>query len=328
MATNAFKVLVIGPIHERGMALLRERSDVAVEVIDVPTAEQIAARIEDADGVVLRTAPLRGDLVDRARRLKVVSRHGVGYDNVDLEALSRRRIPLTITADANAIAVAEHTLYLMLALAKRGPGYDRATRAGEWAARNRLDRVELCGRRVLILGFGRIGREVALRCEAFGMEVSVYDPYVDHETIGRAGYHPVDDFRAELPRTHVLSVHTPLTGETSHMIGRAELGMLAEHAFVLNASRGGIVDEVALLEALQTGRLAGAGLDVLEDEPPARDHPLLALDNVVLSPHAAGLTQESAVRMAVSCARNLLAGLDGKLDLSMVVNPEVLQLQP
>jgi len=321
---NRYKLLIVEPFHAEGMKLIKARSDVAYEIIEAPSEAELMARIRDVDGVTLRTARLPAAVIERAERLKVVARHGVGYDNVDLEALNRRRIPLAITADANAISVAEHAMFLMLALAKRGVANDRATREGSWAVRNRLDRVDLYGQHVLVIGFGRIGREVALRCEAFGMQVSVHDPYVGHESIGRAGHHPVDDFRALLPEVDVLSVHVPLNGETSHMIGAVELAALPAHALVLNVSRGGIVDETALIEALRTDQIRGAGLDVFEDEPPARDNPLLGLDNVVLSPHAAGLTQQSAVRMAVSTARNVLAGLDGTLDPAMVVNRAVL----
>jgi D-3-phosphoglycerate dehydrogenase len=322
---NRYKILIVEPFHAEGMKLIKARSDVAYEILEAPSEAELLAKIADADGVTLRTARLGGAAIERAGRLKIVARHGVGYDNVDLEALNRRGIPLAITADANAISVAEHTLFLMLALAKRGVANDRATREGNWAARNRLDRVDLSGQHVLIIGFGRIGREVALRCEAFGMRVSIHDPYVGHEAIGRAGHHPVDDFRALLPEVDVLSVHVPLDGKTSHMIGAMELAALPEHALVLNVSRGGIVDETALIEALRTGQIGGAGLDVFELEPPARDNPLFGLDNAVLSPHGAGLTQQSAVRMAVSTAKNVLAGLDGTLDPTMVVNRAVLE---
>jgi D-3-phosphoglycerate dehydrogenase len=322
---NSYKVLIIGPFHREGMKLLEARGDLCVEVVDGGSADEIEARIADADGVTLRTSRLPGAILEKARRLKVVSRHGVGYDNVDLDVLNRRGIPLAIAADANAVSVAEHTLFLMLALARRGAAQDRATREGRFAERNRLDRIDLHGRRVLIIGFGRIGREVAVRCAAFGMHVSVCDPYVGHEAIGRSGFHPVDDFRPVLPETDLLTVHVPLDETTWHLIGAPELEALPRHALVINVARGGIVDETALILALRNGTIRGAGLDGLEEEPPARDNPLFGLDNVVLSPHGAGLTEQSAVRMAVSTAKNLLAGLDGDLDPNMVVNREVLK---
>jgi D-3-phosphoglycerate dehydrogenase len=318
------KVLVIQLFHDEGMKLLEARPDVSYEIVN-GALDELSEKIVDADGVTVRTSPLPASVIDRAARLKVVSRHGVGYDNIDVAALSRRGIPLAIAADANATAVAEHTLYFMLALAKQGLRYDRATRTGGWAVRNSLGAVDLMGRRVLVMGFGRIGREVARRCAAFGMQVMVYDPYVQANVIEAAGdYRSVPDFAAVLPETDVLTVHMPLGPDSRALIGQAELAALPAHAFVINAARGGIVDEAALHEALTSGKIAGAGLDVFDQEPPQSDHPLFALDNVILSPHSAGLSKEAAIRMAISTAKNVLAGIDGKLDPSMVVNREVL----
>jgi D-3-phosphoglycerate dehydrogenase len=318
------KVLIIQPFHEDGMKLFAARPDVAYEVVD-GALDELAEKIADADGVTIRTTPLPAEVLDRALRLKVVSRHGVGYDNIDVDALTRRGIPLAIAADANATAVAEHTLYFMLALAKQGLRYDRATREGRFAVRNSLDAVDLMGRRVLVMGFGRIGREVAKRCAAFGMAVMVYDPYVQANVIEAAGdCRSVPDFEAALPETDVLTVHMPLGADSRGLIGAAELAALPAHAFVINAARGGIIDEAALHDALTSGRIAGAGLDVFDREPPPDDHPLFALPNVILTPHSAGLSKEAAIRMAISTAKNVLAGIDGKLDPSMVVNREVL----
>jgi D-3-phosphoglycerate dehydrogenase len=318
------KVLVVQPFHEDGMKLLEARADVSVEIVD-GALEELANKIADADGVTMRTSSLPAAVIERAERLKVVARHGVGYDNIDVDALTRRGIPLAIAADANATAVAEHTLFFMLALAKQGLRYDRATRAGGWEVRNSLEAVDLLGRRVLVMGFGRIGREVAKRCAAFGMQVMVYDPYVQANLIEAAGdWRSVPDFQAVLSETDVLTVHLPLGPDSRSLIGAAELAALPGHAFVINAARGGIVDETALHDALVSGKIAGAALDVFDQEPPPEDHPLFALENVILSPHSAGLSKEAAIRMAVSTARNVLAGIDGRLDPAMVINREVL----
>ena len=319
------RILIIGAFHADGMKLFEARPEIALEITDGSDQAELAERIKDADAVTIRTALLPAAVIGRAERLKVVSRHGVGYDNIDVEALTRRRIPLAIAADANATAVAEHTLYFMLALAKQGLAYDRATRENRWSVRNSLDAVDLLGRRVLVMGFGRIGREVARRCAAFGMQVSVYDPYVQANIIEQSGdYRSIPDFEAALPETDILTVHMPLGAESRSLIGANELAALPPHAFVINAARGGIIDEQALYDALTTGTIAGAALDVFDQEPPPEDHPLFALPNVILTPHSAGLSKEAAIRMAISTARNALAGLDGKLDPSMVVNREVL----
>jgi D-3-phosphoglycerate dehydrogenase len=263
-------------------------------------------------------------VLEQAERLKVVSRHGVGYDNVDLDVLNRRGIPLALTADANATSVAEHVLFMMLHLAKRAASYDRATREGAWAVRNSLGAVDIGGRRLLIVGFGRIGKEVAKLCQAFRMQISVYDPYVPADVIQAAGCYPAETVETVLGETDILTVHMPLTDDTRNLVDEAAFKALPRDAFVINCARGGIVDETALHAALVSGEIAGAGLDVFEQEPPPGDHPLFALDNVILSPHSAGLTLECAKRMAVSTARNVLAGIDGDLDPSMVVNRNVL----
>lgn len=322
------KILIIQPFHDDGLALLDAREDVTYEIIDGSSIEEMRAKIVDADGVTIRTALLPGKVLDRAERLKIVSRHGSGYDNIDVNHLTRRRIPLALAADANATSVAEQALFMMLHLAKLGSHYDRATRKGDFEIRNSLQTTDIYGKRLLILGFGRIGREVARIAQAFRMQVAVYDPFVPDDTMQMALCRPVEDFRTELAETDILSVHMPLTEETQHLIGAAELAALPEHAFLINVARGGIMDETALLDALTSGRIAGAGLDVFEREPPPHDHPFFALENVVLSPHSAGLTLECAKRMAVSTVRNVLAGLDGRLDLAMVVNKDVLSAPP
>ncbi len=317
-------ILIIQPIHEDGMALLEARDDVSFDIIESASIEEMQEKIVDADGVTIRTALLPKEVLEQAERLKVVSRHGVGYDNVDLDHLNSRGIPLALAADANASSVAEHVLFMMLHLAKRGARYDRATRTGDWTLRNSLEAVDIGGRRILILGFGRIGRQVAKLCQAFAMKVSVFDPFVPADAIQATGCEPVVDFQSMLAETDVLTVHMPLSEETRNLISNAEFSALPKDAFVINCARGGIVDEHALHKALTSGAIAGAGLDVFDQEPPADDHPLFALENVVFSPHSAGLTLECAKRMAVSTVRNVLAGLDGTLDPAMVVNRNVL----
>ncbi len=317
------KLLVIQPIHEAGMALLEDRPDVAYEVVE-DALPSLAAKLADVEAITVRTVPLPRQLLELAPRLKVVARHGVGYDNLDVAYLTERRIPLAVTANANAISVAEHAMFMLLHLAKAATAHDQATRQAGWPVRNRLLALDLAGRRLLIIGFGRIGSRVAKRALAFDMTVLVYDPYVPAERIIAAGCEPVADFRAILPTVDVLSLHAPLTAETRGLIGPAELASLPSHALLINTARGGMVDEAALAAALRGGQLAGAGLDVFEQEPPAEGHALFGLSNVVLSPHIAGVTQEAAQRMAIATMQNALAGLDGRLDPATVVNREVL----
>lgn len=317
-------VLVLGRIHEAGQAILRRRAGLTFEMLPAATEAEILERTPNADAILVRTTKLTAAAIERAARLKIVSRHGVGYDNVDLAALDRRGIPLTLVGNVNALSVAEHTLFLMLDLAKRGLEYDRATRTGNWKLRDTFGATELSGKTLLLLGFGRIGREVAKRAQPFGMTVMAYDPYVRDAAMQAARVVPVAKLDEALPIADYVSVHMPMTPETRGIIGARALGLMKPSAIVISTARGGLVDEAALVEALKTRRIRAAGLDVFEEEPPPADHPFFALDNILLSPHMAGLTEECAMRMAMVSANNVLAGLDGRLDRELVVNKQVL----
>lgn len=318
------KVLILGKLHAAGLERLGAVAGIEIEELPDHAAE-LPDRVADADAIIVRMTPIDTDLIDAAPNLRIVARHGVGYEAVDVDALTRRAIPLALVGDVNSGAVAEHTLALMLALAKRLVAYDQATRAGEFAISDSFSARELSGRTVLILGFGRIGRQVARRCAAFEMSVVVADPFVEASVVREAGYRYLGDFHDALGEADYVTVHVPKSPDTEYLIGAAELGAMKPEASVLNLSRGGIVDEAALRDALVAGRLRGAALDVFEDEPPASDNPLFALDSVVVSPHCAALTEECARRMALACAENVLAVLDGRLDPALVVNREVLE---
>lgn len=318
------QVLVLGRIHEAGQAILRGRAGLTFEMLPAATEAEILERAAGADAILVRTTKLTASAIDRAARLKIVSRHGVGYDNVDLAALDRRGIPLTLVGNVNALSVAEHTLFMMLDLAKRGIEYDRATRTGNWKLRDTFAASELSGKTLLLLGFGRIGREVTKRAQPFGMTVMAFDPYVRDAAMLAARVIPVAKLDDALPVADYVSVHMPMAPETKGIIGARALGLMKPTAIVISTARGGLVDEAALVEALKARRIRAAGLDVFEEEPPPADHPFFALDNILLSPHMAGLTEECAMRMAVVSANNVLAGLDGRLDRDLVVNKQVL----
>jgi D-3-phosphoglycerate dehydrogenase len=313
-----------GRIHSAGMALLEARSDVTLESIDNPTEADFVSRLPQADALIVRTAVVPATALEGAGRLRVVSRHGVGYDNVPVDALTSRGIPLTLVGNVNAVTVAEHTLFMILALAKQCIPYDRAVREGGWGIRDSFAAIELAGKALLILGFGRIGREVARRAAAFDMQVLAYDPYVDQDTMRAARVERIEDWRAVLGDVEFVTLHLPRTPETVGAIGAAELAAMRPTAFLVNAARGGLVDEAALAEALRSGSIAGAGLDTFDAEPPPSAHPLLGLGNVILSPHTAGLTGECAARMGIATAQNALDGIDGRLNPDLVVNGEVL----
>jgi D-3-phosphoglycerate dehydrogenase len=322
---TAAKVLVAGAIDEAARALLHARSDVDYEVLETTSEADLDARIAGLDALVLRLTPLRAETVAKADRLKVVARFGVGYDNVDLEALTRRAIPLAVVGDANAVTVAEHTLGIMIALSRQFVRLDRAVREGRYEMRHAARQRDLSGKTVLIVGFGRIGRQVAKRCAAFGMTVIAADPYVEGAEVEALGFGHVSDFRDALGQADFVTLHLPGQADGRSVMSTAEFAGMKPGASFINAARGSLVDEDALAEALTKGPLRSAGLDVTRHEPPPPDNPLLGLDNVVLTPHTAGLTEEGARRMSLVSVQNALDAIDGRLDPDLVVNKEVLK---
>lgn len=313
------------PLPAPGMRVLETRPDVRLLVLPAPTEAALARALPGADGVVMvmEQPALTAPLIGLAPRLRIACRMGAGYDNFDVAALTRRRIPLATTGIANAHTVAEHALYLMLALAKRGPALDRAVKSGAWP--RGFGAVELPGRTCLVVGYGRIGRQVARLAAAFGMQIVVVDPHVPADAVAREGFERADSLSRGLAQADFVVLACALTPATRHLIDATSLAQMKSGAFVVNVARGQIIDEKALAAALHDGRLGGAGLDVLEAEPPRGGNPLLARDDVVLTPHTAAYTRTAFDRTALACAENALAGLDGKLDPSVVVNAEVLR---
>ena len=318
------RVMIQLPISDGIKSVFETRDDFEVERFTELSEDNIQQHIGNYDAVILGIAPLTPRLIDAAPRLKIASRFGVGYDTVDVPALNRAGIPLTIAGTANSVTVAEHALYFMLALAKRGLMYDRETRKGNWAIRFELPALDLAGRTVLILGFGRIGRRLVRRCLAMEMKVLVHDPYVVQDGIRTAGATPVADWRACLGEIDFLSVNCLKNDETVGMVGAAELAAMRDTAFVVNTARGGIVDEAALYQALKSEGIAGAGIDPFIHEPATAAEPLFELDNIIVSPHSAGVTRESIFRMGQAAAQNVVDCFDGNLDPANVVNQEVL----
>jgi len=306
-------VLLTEPMHEDGLAMFRARADVRLLV----APPDLDAALIEAEAIGVRVARLDAALLARAPKLRVVAKHGVGYDNVDIAHLAGRGIPMTITADANAVSVAEHAMMLMLASAKHMSFYDAAVRQGRWADRQSMRAVDLAGRTALVVGHGRVGSRVAALCHAFGMRVLVHDIA---PMPASGAYTLAPDLDAALAVADVVTLHIPLAAGAAKLFDGARLGRMKRGAVLVNCARGGIVDEAALATALTSGALAAAGLDVFDDEPPPPNHPLLALPNVVLTPHSAATTLEGARRMAIGVARNILGAFDGQLDPAMVVN--------
>ena len=328
MATNKKKILVTESFSQQGRALLAERDD--VEMIEFPNMisagdfETMLKEHAPVHGVALGATKFGEPELEASRDMKVVTRIGVGYDAVDVPALSRRKVPLMVAGTANSPSVAEQALFMMLWLAKRANEMHTMILDGTWGHRLGKLPFDLYGKTVLVIGFGRIGTRTAKRCLAMEMQVLVYDPYKSPAEIAAAGCEAVADLDGALPRADFVSVHCPKTKETIGMFNAARLELMKPSAYLINTARGGIVDEKALHDALVSGKLAGAGLDVFEQEPPPVGQPLHGLPNVIMAPHVAGVTREAVDRMSEQTARNILSALDGEPIRQNVINQDVL----
>lgn len=274
-----------------------------------------------ADGLIVRTGKITREVILASPRLRVIAKHGIGVDNVDVPAATELKIPVLISASANYRSVAEHTLALMLSLAKDIPTLDARVRGGHW------DKTSYCGVELFrkglgLVGFGRIGRRLAELVAPFEMNVTVYDPFLTGEV--PPGITRVQEIGALLKAVDIVSLHLPLTTQTRHLIGAAELGMMKKTAWLINTARGEIIDEKALIDALKGGIIAAAGLDTFAQEPPENLDRLCGAGKLVLTPHVGAATAESMVRMAVEAARNVLTILEGKKpERAVMVNPEI-----
>lgn len=297
------KIFVLDPFHRSGLDYAAQHAEVIRW--DDPRLKNWR---EEADGVMVRMTRLTADDFARLKKVRIIGKQGVGYDTVDIVAAKKHGVPVVRTPGVNSDAVAEMQMGLALSVARRIPESDRLIRAGVPVQRPDLLGVEFGGKTLGLIGLGNIGTRVARKWQAaFEMQVLFYDPYVSGSQ-----YEKVQDLSAMLPRVDLLSIHCPLNDETRHMVGRKELGLMKPTAILVNAARGGIVDENALFQALKEQRLFGAGIDVWEDrEPPAKDHPLLSLPNVASTPHTAGNTHETQERSSLQVATQVVDVLNG-----------------
>jgi D-3-phosphoglycerate dehydrogenase len=328
MATNKKKIFITESMSQQGRALLRERDD--IEIVEFPNMisatdfELLLKQQAPVHGVALGATRFGEPELEASGDMKVVTRIGVGYDAVDVPALSRRQIPLMVAGTANSPSVAEQALFMMLTLAKRAVEMHALVKDGNWSSRLGKLPYDLFGKTVLIVGFGRIGTRTAKRCLAMEMNVLVYDPYKSAAEIVKAGCEWVADLDAALPHADFVSIHCPKTSDTVGMFNAPRLKRMKPTAYLINTARGGIIEEPALYDALVSGELAGAGLDVFEQEPPPLGHSLFELPNVIIAPHVAGVTREAVDRMSEQTARNILSALDGEPIRQNVINQDVL----
>ena len=321
------KVAIIGPHHQDGWDVLQKMNFDVFEITDL-SKNNLIKELIDVDGIALRTTKLDEEILSKCSKLKIVARHGVGYDSVDVNYLNRKKIALAITGTSNAVSVAELVMTMFLNLAKNIDKSNILTKKGDFDKKANLpDFFELYKKNILILGFGRIGQALAKRCLGFEANIYVYDPFVKKQIIETNKCNKID-FADGLDLADFISVHVPLNKETKNLIAKEELKQMKKNCILVNTARGGVINEKDLIWALTNKKIYGAGLDVFETEPPLKDNPLFQLDNVLLTPHNAALTLECRKRMAVETCENIVYYLTNsdRLNKNNIINKKLLEL--
>ena len=306
-----YTVLLPQDVVDEGKKFLTDRG-YTIKMGSGIKACDIAADVVDCDAILARTAPFPREVIEAGKKLKVIGRHGVGCDNIDVQAANERGIVVTYAPESNANSVAEYAIGMIIALARYYLAGDKATRAGQWEMRNKFPAVDLEGKTLGLIGAGRIGSLVAKKA-FFGLDMKIiaYDPYVKEiKNVPEARV--VEDIDSVFAQADFISLHMPSTPETRGLIGKKYFDMMKGSAFFINAARGEVVNEKELYETLAAKRIAGAALDVFETEPPAADNPLFTLDNIILTPHNAALTKEAMGRMALHAAMGIDDVLSGR----------------
>lgn len=316
------KVLVNKPIHDDALKRLAEEVEVLTPFKASP--QEIMELLPDVQGIILCAGmTMRSKEMDAARKLEVIGRHGVGLDIVDVDEATNRNLPVVFTPYGPTESTAEHALMLMLAVCRKVVYLDKETRAGNFHVRDHVVGRELLGGNLGLVGFGHIGQRVAEMCtKALDMKVLVFDPYVDQSLVESKGAEKSESLTELMKKSDIVSLHCPSTESTFQLIGKDELEALGPKGILINASRGAIVDESALVYALQNGVIAGAGLDVYHPEPPQNDNPLFELDNVVLTPHLASFTDQGRRRMGLMVVEDVIKVLKGE-NPEYCANPKV-----
>ena len=322
--TNKKKVLMVQGLHDEGKKLFSLRDDVEAITIMSADENEIMEAAKDVHAITVRTANISRKIIENAKDLQIVSRHGVGYDSIDVSALDDCGVPLAIAAHSNMISVAEHAMFMLLALSKNVFYYDDFARKADWSNRWDIRAVDVADKNILIVGYGRIGSKLVKRALAFDMKVFVYDPYVKASEIKKSGATYVENYIDVLGNMDAVSLHCPKNEETTDMFSQKEFDIMKNTSFLINCARGGIVNEKALYDALTSKSILGAGLDVYDDEPSISSNPLFSLDNILLSPHIAGVTKEATIRMSKQAAQNVLDIFDNKIDPEVIINKNVL----
>jgi len=316
------KIAIVDKIHTDGIKLLEVNPKFEYEIIEDLSKKNLISKLPNFDGITLRRGKIDAEILEKCKNLKVISRHGVGYDNVDTKFLKKNNITLLVSATTTAVSPAEHIMFMVLNISKGIDLYDKAVRDGKFDSIMHMknnNNFELANKKFLIIGFGRIGRKLIKRCLGFEMKVYAYDPFVDQKTIESLGGIKVNDLHDGLKEADILSLSVPLTEKTHNMINLEKMKIMKKSAVIINISRGSVVNENDLNEALNKGMIYGAGLDVFEKEPPDYDNPLLKNKRIVLSPHAATFTNECRSNMSIETVQNVIDFFENKLNKSMIV---------
>jgi D-3-phosphoglycerate dehydrogenase len=316
------KIAIVDKIHSDGIKLLEANPKFQYEIIEDLSKKNLISKLSSFDGMTLRRGKIDAEVLEKCKNLKVISRHGVGYDNVDTKFLKKNNITLLVTATTTSVSPAEHIMFMILNISKGIDFYDKAVRSGKFESIMHMknnNNFELANKKILIVGFGRIGRKLIKRCLGFEMKVYAYDPYVDQKTIESFGGIKVNNLNDGLIEADILSLSVPLTETTRNMINSEKIKMMKKSAIIINTSRGGVVNEKDISEALDKKIIYGAGLDVFEKEPPDYDNPLLKNKRIILTPHAATFTKECLSNMSIETVQNVIDFFENKLNKSMIV---------
>ncbi|WP_297841110.1 hydroxyacid dehydrogenase [uncultured Roseibium sp.] len=308
------KILVTGPdLDPSAVALVQDHGYETVHTPAYADSDVISTLLVEtgAEGIVSRMGRLDADVLEKAPNLRVISKHGVGVDNIDLQAAAARGIPVLVATGANAVSVAEHAIALMLATVKRILPLDAGLRAGRWEKAGFLGR-ELAGSRLGLLGMGSIAQATGRIAKGIGLNLIGYDPYADNDVFERLDAKRCSSLEELLEQSDVLSLHCPLTDQTRQILNAEAIARMPEGSYVINTARGGLIDEDALLAAVQSGHLAGAGLDTFAVEPPQANHPFFSENRIVVTPHIGGVTREAGARVGVEAVRGIFQVLDGQ----------------
>ena len=320
-----YKIGIVDKLHLDGVKLLEKNPNFEYEIIGDLSKKNLISKLPSFDGITLRRGKIDGEILEKCKKLKVISRHGVGYDNVDVKFMKEKNITLLVTATTTSTSPAEHIMFMILSISKGKDLFDKTVRNGDWRTGSIMllqnnSNFELNNKKILIVGFGRIGKKLIKMCLGFGMKVYAYDPFVDQKIIESLGGIKVDTLEEGLSNCDVLSLSVPLTKDTHHMIDLKKIQMMKKSAIIINTSRGDVIKEDDLNTALNNELIYAAGLDVFKKEPPENNNPLLKNNKTFLSPHSATFTKECTINMGVQTVQNIIDFFENKINKTMVVN--------